>query len=60
MALDHRDRILDWRTELGRLAPELEQLPPAALNAVRAVVEDFVREDERRPAEPPGLLDDAA
>jgi hypothetical protein len=45
---DLRDRVLDWREELQRIAPQLNDLSDAARRAVYAVVEDFLREDAGR------------
>lgn len=45
VASEHRDRILDWRHELHRLAAELPSLPAAARLAVYETVARFLRED---------------
>jgi hypothetical protein len=42
---DLQDRVLDWREELLRIAPQLLELPSAARQAVSDVVADFMRED---------------
>jgi len=45
MPLDPADRVLDWREELLRVAPRLQELPEAARRAVLDVVGSFLRED---------------
>jgi hypothetical protein len=45
MLLDPADRVLDWREELLRVAPRLNELPDAARRAVLEVVGSFLRED---------------
>ena len=60
VAPEHRDRILDWRTELARLEPHLSQLPAAARGAVLELVERFVREDGELSWQPAARLHDAA
>lgn len=45
MPLDSVDRVLDWREELLRVAPRLNDLPDAARRAVLEVVGSFLRED---------------
>ena len=40
-----RDRVLDWREELLRIAPELPSLPVQARLAVLRLVARFVHED---------------
>jgi hypothetical protein len=43
---DLHDRIMDWHDELLRIAPRLHEMPDAARQAVYAVVEEFLREDD--------------
>ena len=45
MPLDSVDRVLDWREELLRVAPRLNDLPDAARRAVLDAVGSFIRED---------------
>ena len=45
MPHDSVDRVLDWRVELLRVAPKLDELPHAARRAVLEAVVSFVRED---------------
>jgi hypothetical protein len=54
---EHRDRVLEWETELLRLASELHELPDAARAAVLDTVARFLREDA---VVPTTALDDAA
>jgi hypothetical protein len=54
MALDLRDRVLDWHEELLRIAPRLFDLPEAARQAVYDTVNGFLREDAE-PVESPRL-----
>jgi hypothetical protein len=42
---DRRDRVLDWREELLRVAPRLHELPDDARRAVLETVGAFLRED---------------
>jgi hypothetical protein len=42
---DARDRVLDWQEELRRIEPRLLELPVAARQAIREVVQGFLRED---------------
>ena len=46
MPPDSADRVLDWREELLRVAPRLNELPDAARRAVLDVVCSFLREDQ--------------
>jgi hypothetical protein len=45
MFSDSRERVLDWRDEVRRLGPLLDDLPLAARNAVLDVVAAFLSED---------------
>jgi hypothetical protein len=45
MPHDSVDRVLDWREELMRVAPNLSELPDAARRAVLEAVGSFIRED---------------
>jgi hypothetical protein len=45
MPHDSVDRVLDWRVELLRVAPKLDELPDAARRAVLEAVVSFLRED---------------
>ena len=45
MLHDSVDRVLDWREELLRVAPRLNDLPDAARRAVLDAVGSFIRED---------------
>ena len=64
MPLDSGDRVLDWREEMLRVAPRLNELPAAARRAVLETVGAFLREDAEEPNEtrlqPPRTLADAA
>jgi hypothetical protein len=37
--------VLDWQEELRRIEPRLLELPVAARQAIREVVQGFLRED---------------
>jgi hypothetical protein len=55
--MDRRDRVLDWKDELLRIAPRLYELPPAARQLVHDVVAGFIREDaELAPSSSPRLV----
>ena len=64
MRHERRDRVLDWREELLRVAPRLHDLPDDARRAVLETVGAFLREDaeERNEAlrQPARTLADAA
>jgi hypothetical protein len=45
MPTDRRDRVLDWKAELRRIAPRLLELPESARQAVYDALADFARED---------------
>jgi hypothetical protein len=45
MPLDSGDRVLDWREEMLRVAPRLNELPAAARRAVLEAVGSFLSED---------------
>jgi hypothetical protein len=42
---DLRDRVVEWKEELLRIAPQLFDLPAAARQAVYDTVNDFLHED---------------
>jgi len=45
MSTDRGERVLDWRQELRRVTPLLNELPLAARRAVIQTVGAFLRED---------------